>query len=76
MVCDFPEEPLDNISEIPLECEVEFAIDLVLRTSMVSMARYRMYVSELSELKKKLEDLLEKNFVVVCVGVASYEEKW
>ena len=38
-------------------------IDLVPGTKPVSMAPYRMSASELAELKKQLEDLLEKKFV-------------
>ncbi|XP_058748124.1 uncharacterized protein LOC131620923 [Vicia villosa] len=43
--------------------EVEFSIDLVLGTRLVSMAPYKMSALELSELKKQLEELLEKKFV-------------
>ena len=42
---------------------MEFTIDLVLGTSLVLMTLYRMSASELSELNKKLEYLLEKKFV-------------
>ncbi|XP_050909775.1 uncharacterized protein LOC127123617 [Lathyrus oleraceus] len=49
----------NDISDIPPEREVEFTIDLVPGTNPVSMAPYRMSASELSELKKHLEDLLE-----------------
>ena len=45
------------------EREVEFSIDLVPGTKPVSMAPYRMSASELAELKKQLEDLLDKKFV-------------
>lgn len=43
--------------------KVEFAIDLVPGTKPISMAPYKMYASELSELYKQLEDLLENKFV-------------
>lgn len=58
IVCEFPEVFPDDISDLPPECEVEYAIDLVPSTSPVSMAPYMMSDSELSELKKHLEDLL------------------
>jgi len=45
------------------EREVEFLIDLVPGTKPVSMAPYRMSASELAELKKQLENLLDKKFV-------------
>src|SRR4051812_34242970 len=53
----------DDIPDVPPEREVEFTIDLVPSTRPVSMAPYRMSASELSELKKQLEELLEKKFV-------------
>lgn len=53
----------DDISEFPPEREVKFDIDLVPGTSHMSMTPYIMSASELSELKKLLEDLLEKKFV-------------
>ena len=60
---EFPEVFPEDVSEFPPEREVEFAIDLVLGTSPVSMAPYRMSASELAELKKQLEELLEKKFI-------------
>lgn len=43
--CDFPEVFPDDISDLSLEHEVEFAIDLVLGTSPMSIAPYRMPAS-------------------------------
>ncbi|XP_058728641.1 uncharacterized protein LOC131600505 [Vicia villosa] len=63
VVREFPEVFPDEIPDVPPEREVEFAIDLVPGTRPVSMAPYRMSASELAELKKQLEDLLEKRFV-------------
>ena len=63
VVRDFAEVFPDEISEVPPEREVEFTIDLVPSTRPVSMAPYRMSASELSELKKQLEELLAKNFI-------------
>ena len=42
---------------------MEFAIDLVPGTSPISIVPYRMSASELEELKKQLEELLEKQFI-------------
>ncbi|XP_050878254.1 uncharacterized protein LOC127082073 [Lathyrus oleraceus] len=52
VVCDFPEVFLDDISDLPPECAMEFAIDLVPGSRLVSMAPYRMFASKLGELKK------------------------
>jgi len=62
-VQEFPEVFQDDIIDLPPEREVEFAIDLVLGTSHISIAPYRMSASELGELKKQLEELLEKQFI-------------
>lgn len=63
MVSEFPEVFPDEIPDVPPEREIEFGIDLVPGTKPVSMAPYQMSASELVELKKQLEDLLEKKFV-------------
>jgi hypothetical protein len=63
VVCEFPEVFPDEIPDVPPEREVEFSIELVPGTKPVSMAPYRMSASELAELKKQLEDLLDKKFV-------------
>ncbi|XP_050893328.1 uncharacterized protein LOC127099023 [Lathyrus oleraceus] len=69
VVSDFPEVFPDDIKDLPPEREVEFTIDLVSSTSLVSMAPYRMYASELSESKKLLVDLIEKKFVRPSVSL-------
>ena len=46
---------LDDISDLPPEHEVDFVVELILGTSLVSIDLYRMSASELSELKKWLE---------------------
>jgi len=63
VVCDFPEVFPKEIPDVPPEREVEFSIDLVPGTKPVCMTPYRMSASELAELKKQLEDLLDKKFV-------------
>jgi len=63
VVNEFPEVFPDEIPDVPPEREVEFSIDLVPGTKPVSMAPYRMSASELAELKKQLEELLDKKFV-------------
>jgi len=55
----FPEE----VPSLPLRREVEFSIDLVPGAGPVSIAPYRMAPTELVELKKQIEELLEKQFI-------------
>ena len=54
---------LDEIPELPPSRDVDFSIDLIPGAGPVSMAPYRMAPTELAELKKQLEDLLEKKFI-------------
>ncbi|GAU43227.1 hypothetical protein TSUD_241170 [Trifolium subterraneum] len=63
VVSEFSDVFPEDISDLPPEREVEFSIDLVPGTSPISMAPYRMSASELNELKKELEKLLEKKFI-------------
>ena len=51
----------DEVLGLPPSRDVDFTIDLVPRP--VSMAPYRMAPAELAELKKQIEDLLEKKFI-------------
>jgi hypothetical protein len=60
---EFPNFFLDDITNLPPEREAEFAIDLVPGTSPILIAPYQMSASELGELKKQLEELLEKQFI-------------
>jgi len=60
---EFPEVFPDDIIDLLPEREVNFAIDLVPGTSRISIAPYRMSTSELCELNKQLEELLEKQFI-------------
>ena len=48
---------------IPIDREIEFSIDLLLGTSPISKAPYRMALTELKELKEQLQELLEKGFI-------------
>jgi hypothetical protein len=55
----FPEE----LPVMPLDREVEFAIDLLSRTAPISKRQYRMSVEELKELKKQLTELQEAGYI-------------
>ena len=48
---------------IPIDREIEFSIDLLLGTSPISKAPYRMALTKLKELKEQLQELLEKGFI-------------
>ncbi|XP_068502889.1 uncharacterized protein [Phaseolus vulgaris] len=53
----------DEIPRLPPKREIEFVIDLIPGADSVSISPYRMAAIELVELKKQLEDLLEKQFI-------------
>ncbi|XP_016747412.2 uncharacterized protein [Gossypium hirsutum] len=55
----FPKE----LPGIPLDWEVEFGIDLLPKTTLVSIAPYRMSPKELKELKVQLQQLLDRGFI-------------
>ena len=63
MVREYPNVFLKNILEFPPEKEIEFSIKLVSRMGPISTAPYRMLPLELVELKKQIEELLEKQFI-------------
>lgn len=63
IVKEFPEVFPYDITDLPSEREVEYAIDLVPGTSPISTTSYRMSALKLGELKKQLEELLEKQFI-------------
>jgi len=53
----------DEIPELSPSRDADFSIDLIPGAGPVSMAPYRMASAELVELKKQIEDLLEKKFI-------------
>lgn len=63
VVCELPNVFPNDIGDLPPDRKVEFALDLVPGTIFISMSPYRMFALKLSELKKKLEDMLEKKFI-------------
>ncbi len=48
---------------MPPDREIEFVVDLILGTTLISKAPYRMAPAKLKELKAQLQDLLEKSFI-------------
>src|SRR5262249_6121581 len=53
----------DYLPGLPHTREIDFAIQLVPGTSPISKVRYRMAPAELVELKKQLQDLLDKGLI-------------
>ena len=63
VVREFPDVFPEELSGILLEREVDLAIEIVLGTTPVFRAPYRMAPAKLKELKVQLQELLDKGFV-------------
>ncbi|KAA3480517.1 DNA/RNA polymerases superfamily protein [Gossypium australe] len=62
IVCAYPDVFLEELTGLPPIKEVEFGIELVPRTTSISIASYRMAPTELKELKAQLKGLVDKGF--------------
>jgi hypothetical protein len=60
IVCEFSDVFPDESPGLPPDRDIEFRIELVLRTTSILRIPYRMPSDELVELKKQLEDLLKR----------------
>jgi hypothetical protein len=63
VVCDYPDVFPDELPGMPPDRDIEFAIELQPGTAPISKRTYRMPPAELAELKKQLQDLLDKGFI-------------
>jgi len=63
MVCEFLDVFPEDLPRLPPDRDVEFSIELEPRTAPILWHPYRMALKELAEIKKQLEELLEKGFI-------------
>jgi hypothetical protein len=63
VVCDYPDVFPDELLGMPPDRDIEFAIELQPGTAPISKRPYRMPLAELAELKKQLQELLDKGFI-------------
>jgi hypothetical protein len=63
VVCEFPDVFPKELPGMPPDREVEFIIELLPETAPISKRPYRMPPDELAELKKQLQDLLDKQYI-------------
>ncbi|KAA3482923.1 reverse transcriptase [Gossypium australe] len=61
IVCEISDVFSEELPWLPSIREVEFAIELVPRTSLKSIAPYRMAPTELKELKSQLQELTDRD---------------
>jgi hypothetical protein len=63
IVSEFPDVFPEELPGMPPERKVEFAIELTPGTAPVSKRAYRVFGPELVELKKLIDELLEKGYI-------------
>jgi hypothetical protein len=63
VVSNFPDVFPEELPGMPPERKVEFAIELIPGTAPISKRAYRVSGPELVELKKQIDELLEKGYV-------------
>ena len=63
VVREYPEVFPDELPGLPSDRQVEFRIDLVPGTSPIAKSPYRLAPTEMQELKKQLQELLDKGFI-------------
>jgi hypothetical protein len=62
VVYEYPDVFPEELPGMPPDRDVEFSIELLPRTTPISKRPDRMDVKDLGELKKQIEELLEKGF--------------
>jgi hypothetical protein len=63
IVSKFPDVFPEELPGMPPERKVEFSIELIPGTAPISMRAYRVSEPELVELKKQIDELLEKGYI-------------
>jgi hypothetical protein len=63
IVSEFPDVFPEELPGMPPERKVEFAIELIPGTTPISKRAYRVSGPELVELKKQIDELLEKGYI-------------
>ncbi|KAA3483097.1 DNA/RNA polymerases superfamily protein [Gossypium australe] len=75
VVCEFPDVFPKELLGLPPVREVEFSIDLMLRTTPIFIAPYRMAPTELKELKTQLQELIDRGFARLSALVLFVKNK-
>ena len=63
VIKEFPNVFPEELPGLPLEREVDLAIEVVHGMTHISRTPYRMVLTELKELKTQLQELLNKGFI-------------
>ncbi|KAL0373525.1 UNVERIFIED_CONTAM: Transposon Ty3-G Gag-Pol polyprotein [Sesamum radiatum] len=65
---EFPDVFPEELPGLPPHREVDFEIETIPGAAPISIAPYRMAPSELKELKKQLEELMDKGFITPSIS--------
>jgi DNA-directed RNA polymerase specialized sigma54-like protein len=63
VVDEYPDVFLDELSGMPPDKDIEFIIDLILRTAPITKRPYRMAPAELAKLKEQIRELQQKGYI-------------
>src|SRR5512136_3174747 len=63
IVQDYPDVFPEDLPGMPPKRDIEFRIDLVPRSNPIHKRPYRMAANELAEVKKQVDDLLQKGYI-------------
>nr|CAH67149.1 OSIGBa0122F23.6 [Oryza sativa] len=63
IVQDYPDVFPEDLPGMPPKRDIEFRIDLVPETNPIHKRPYRMAANELAEVKKQVDDLLQKGYI-------------
>nr|CAJ86189.1 H0306F03.2 [Oryza sativa] len=63
IVCEYPDVFPEELTSMPLDREIEFAIELAPGTAPIAKRPYRMAANELAEVKRQIEELEGKGYV-------------
>jgi hypothetical protein len=68
VVCEYADVFPDELPGMPPDRDIEFTIELQPETTPISKRPYRMPPTELAELKKQLQELLDKGFICLSTS--------
>src|SRR5512141_2002235 len=63
IVCEYPDVFPEELTRMPPDREIEFAIELAPGTAPIAKRPYRMAANELAEVKRQIEELESKGYV-------------
>ena len=63
VVSEFPEVFPKDLPGLPPDRQIEFRIDLIPGSAPIAKAPYRLAPTEMAELRKQLQELLDKGFI-------------